>query len=244
MENVTGYVHSVETAGTLDGPGVRYVLFMQGCPLACLYCHNPDARAFKTGRKSDTYTELREIARNRDFLKRTGGGVTISGGEPLCQPEFVKAVFKGCKALGIHTALDTSGFTGHKADDELLGYTDLVLLDIKHINPKAYKELTGVKLEPTLEFAKRLAEMGKKVWLRYLLVPGYTDDPASIEELAGFAGQLGNIERVEILPFHNMGAYKWKELGISYALENTPSPDRNQIDAAKSLFREAGLAVY
>ncbi|MCH8495949.1 MAG: pyruvate formate lyase-activating protein [Balneolales bacterium] len=243
MENVTGYVHSIESAGTLDGPGIRRILFLQGCPLSCLYCHNPDARPFKQGRKTDAFSELREIARNREYFKRTGGGFTISGGEPLSQPDFVKAIFDGCKRMGIHTALDTSGFTGHKADDELLSYTDLVLLDIKHIRPSAYKELTGVKLQPTLDFAKRLADMKKPVWLRYVLVPGFTDDLDDLAELANFVKTLGNVERVEVLPYHKMGEYKWDCLGIENKLADTPEPTKDEVELAVDSFRKAGLAV-
>ena len=244
MKDVTGYIHSVETAGTLDGPGVRRVLFLQGCPLKCLYCHNPDSREFKCGRQTTSYKQLREIANSRNFLTKSGGGVTLSGGEPLSQPEFVKSILEGCKLMGLHTALDTSGFTGWRADDELLSYTDLVLLDIKHIDPVGYKKLTGVDLQPTLDFARRLADMGKPVWLRYVLVPGYTDNEANIKKLADLAKELGNVERVDILPFHNMGSYKWKELGMDYKLENTPEPEESCISMAQSAFREAGLTVY
>lgn len=244
MKNVPGYIHSVETAGTLDGPGVRRVLFLQGCPLACLYCHNPDARPFKCGTKTDSYQELREIAKNREYLLKTGGGVTLSGGEPLSQPEFVKSIFQGCQQMGIHTALDTSGFPGKRADDELLDATNLVLLDIKHIRPDAYKTLTGVSLHPTLEFAQRLADKNIPVWLRHVLVPGYTDHPDDLAALADFIRSMKNIERVEILPFHNMGAYKWKSLGLDYKLENTPEPCEIQIQKARKPFEDAGMMVY
>jgi len=244
MQNPTGYIHSVESAGTVDGPGVRRILFLQGCPLACLYCHNPDARPFKQGRKTDAFTELREIARQRAFFQATGGGVTISGGEPLCQPDFVKAIFEGCKRMGIHTTLDTSGFTGHKADDELLSYTDLVLLDVKHINPHEYKVLTGVKLQPTLDFAQRLAALRKPVWLRYVLVPGYTDKPEAMQALADFIRDMPNIQRVEILPYHKMGEYKWKELGVENRLADTPEPTPDEAEQARAIFRKAGLTVY
>ncbi|MCC5925630.1 MAG: pyruvate formate lyase-activating protein [Bacteroidetes bacterium] len=244
MNNPTGYIHSIESGGTVDGPGVRRILFLQGCPLACLYCHNPDARPFKQGRKTDAYSELREIARQKDFFASTGGGVTISGGEPLCQPDFVKAIFDGCQRMGIHTALDTSGFTGHKADDELLSYTDLVLLDIKHSDPDSYKALTGVKLQPTLDFANRLAAMNKPVWLRYVLVPGYTDQPEAIATLAEMVRDMPNIERVEILPYHKMGEYKWNQLGVENQLRDTPEPTPEETEKARSIFRDAGLTVY
>lgn len=244
MKNVTGYIHSRESAGTLDGPGVRRVLFLQGCPLNCLYCHNPDARPFKCGYKTDAYSELREIAKNKDYLIKTGGGVTLSGGEPLSQPEFVKAIFEGCKLMGIHTTLDTSGFTGHRADDELLSFTDLVLLDIKHIRPGNYKELTGVKLEPTLEFARRLDEKKIPVWIRYVLVPGYTDNKEALAELADFVRTLGNVERVEILPYHKMGEYKWKELGVENKLEHIREPDAAMVAGARDVMSRSGVPVY
>ncbi len=243
MKNVTGYIHSRESAGTLDGPGVRRVLFLQGCPLNCLYCHNPDSRPFRCGYKTDAYTELREIAKHKDYLIKTGGGVTLSGGEPLSQPEFVKTIFEGCKLMGIHTALDTSGFPGQRADDELLSYTDLVLLDIKHIRPHDYKILTGVKLEPTLEFARRLAENNISVWIRHVLVPGYTDNEESLNELAEFVRSLGNVERVEILPYHKMGEYKWKELDIENKLMNIQEPDSCMIAGAKNVLKKSGVMV-
>lgn len=244
MKNPTGYVHSIETAGTLDGPGIRHVMFLSGCPLNCLYCHNPDTRSYKGGRKTDAFTELREIARQREILETMGGGVTLSGGEPLWQLDFVKAIFEGCKRMGLHTSLDTSGFLGAKADDELLSYTDLVLLDIKSFDPVGYKVLTGVKLQPTLDFAERLAKLQKPVWLRFVLVPGYTDDFEALNEMAVFAQSLGNIERVEILPFHKMGEYKWEALGMNYRLKDTPEPDADLVKRAKEPFATAGLEVY
>lgn len=244
MQDVTGYIHSIETAGTLDGPGVRRVLFLQGCPLRCLYCHNPDSRAFKCGRQTSSYEQLRDLARNRSFLQKSGGGVTLSGGEPLAQPAFVKSIFEGCRRMGIHTVLDTSGYTGWRADDELLSYTDMVLLDIKHMEPESYKKLTSVDLQPTIDFARRLAEKQIPVWLRYVLVPGYTDSPKHLQELAGFAAELGNVQRVDVLPFHNMGAFKWAELGMDYQLEHTPEPDQQSISMAQNAFREVGLSVY
>ncbi len=239
MDNVTGHIHSVESAGTLDGPGVRRVIFLQGCPLACLYCHNPDARTFKCGTQTDAFTELKHIARNANFLKTSGGGVTLSGGEPLSQPKFVKAIFAGCKHMGLHTALDTSGYPGRRADDTLLGLTDLVLLDIKHIKPSKYKVLTGVDLQATLDFAQRLADLNKPVWLRYVLVPGYTNQMDDLAELADFIRPMNNIERIDVLPFHNMGCYKWKALGLDYPLEHTPEPNREQIELAKQALSRA-----
>lgn len=244
MKNVTGYLHSVETAGTLDGPGIRRVLFLNGCPLNCVYCHNPDTRKYKGGTQTDAYTELKAIAKQQEMMRSMKGGVTISGGEPLWQPDFVKAVFEGCKLMDLHTALDTSGFLGRKADDELLSYTDLVLLDIKHFDHEGYKRVTGVDLQPTLDFAERLADMNKPVWLRYVLVPGYTDDLDSIRRMGAYARRLGNVERVEVLPFHKMGEYKWEALEMDYSLFDIPEPTTEMVDRAKSQFEEEGVLVY
>lgn len=244
MKNVNGFLHSIESSGTLDGPGVRRVLFLSGCPLNCLYCHNPDTRAMRAGQKTDSFTLLKDIAANSDLLKKMHGGVTLSGGEPLCQPAFVKSILEGCKMMDLHTALDTSGYLGAKADDDLLSYTDLVLLDIKSFNPKNYQTLTGKALQPTLDFAQRLADLNKKVWLRYVLVPGYTDQMSDLAELATFAKKLGNVERVEVLPFHKMGEFKWQQLGMDFPLKDTPEPDQSLISQAVSTFADAGLEVY
>lgn len=244
MENVTGYLHSVETAGALDGPGIRRVLFLNGCPLKCVYCHNPDTRRYKGGNKTDAFTELKAIARQKEMLISMKGGVTVSGGEPLWQPEFVKAIFEGSKIMGLHTALDTSGFLGKKADDELLSHTDLVLLDIKHFDPEGYKRVTGVDLQPTLDFAERLAAMEKPVWLRFVLVPGYTDDMKAIGKMAAYARKLGNVERVEVLPFHKMGEYKWEAMEMDYELFDIPEPDPELVQKTKRQFELEKIPVY
>ena len=240
---VRGWVHSVETGGTVDGPGIRYVLFLAGCPLRCLYCHNPDTRHMHDGTPTPSGEVLAEIATYADFLNRAHGGLTISGGEPLVQPEFCAAIFRGAKQLGLHTALDTSGFLGRHADDHLLADVDLVLLDIKAFQEATYRKLTGVSLRPTLEFAERLALMGKPVWLRYVLVPGLTDDPAEIESLAEFAAGLGVVERVDVLPFHKMGEFKWRSLGLPYALADTEPPSAELTGHVRDLFRARGLRV-
>jgi len=244
MKNVTGYIHSIETAGTLDGPGIRRVIFLNGCPLKCVYCHNPDTRKYKGGIETDAYTELKSIARQKDMLLSMNGGVTLSGGEPLWQPDFVKTVFEGSKMMGLHTALDTSGFLGHKADDELLSYTDLVLLDIKHFDPDGYKRVTGVDLQPTLDFAERLAAMNKPVWLRFVLVPGYTDEMKAIEKMAAYARKLGNVERVEVLPFHKMGEFKWEAMEVDYDLFDVDEPTGALISETKSCFESEGILTF
>ncbi|MFR7733451.1 MAG: pyruvate formate-lyase-activating protein [Collinsella sp.] len=166
----------MESCGTVDGPGIRFVLFLSGCSLRCRYCHNPDASYVRRGQTRSAADILEELARYRDFLQAAGGGLTLSGGDPLFQPAFAKAVLKGGKAMGLHTCLDTSGHLGANADGELLEHTDLVLLDIKAWNPERYRNLTGGELRPTLESAERLAALRKPVWLRYVLVPGLTDD--------------------------------------------------------------------
>ena len=240
-----GWVHSTETFGTADGPGIRYVLFLSGCPLRCQYCHNPDTWHRKDGTLTSVEDILTDIGSYRNFFGRGRGrgGVTLSGGEPLVQPKFCKAILRGCKEMGLHTALDTSGYLGKQADDALLQDVDLVLLDIKAASGLKYKSLTGVKLDPTIRFAERLAHMNKPVWLRYVLVPGLTDKLDDIEAMATFAAGLGNIERVDVLPFHNMGEHKWRELGLDYQLSGVAPPSSEILNAARATFRSAGLLV-
>lgn len=239
--SATGLVHSVESCGTVDGPGIRFVLFLSGCSLRCRYCHNPDASFARRGRERSAADVLEEIGRYRDFLKAAGGGVTLSGGDPLFQPAFSKFVLQGCHALGLHTCLDTSGHLGKGADGELLAHTDLVLLDIKAWNPDRYRELTGGDLLPTLEFAERLAALRKPAWLRYVLVPGFTDNMEEVEALARYASRLGNVERVDVLPFHQMGRFKWDELGLDYTFRDVPEPSAAMTDGVREIFRAAGF---
>jgi pyruvate formate lyase activating enzyme len=238
--NVEGYVHSVETGGAVDGPGLRFVVFLQGCSLRCLYCHNPDTWHLKDGKKKGVAHLLNEIVLYSHYLKRTGGGVTVTGGEPLSQPEFVTALFQGCKALGLHTALDTNGYLGANADQALLDATDLVLLDIKAFDPGLYRKLTHADLAPTLHFAQRLSEMKKPTWLRYVLVPGWTDDLAQIDQLAQYAANL-NMEKVEVLPFHKMGEPKWEAMKLDYKLKDTDPPSPELIARVKEIFVSHGL---
>jgi pyruvate formate lyase activating enzyme len=239
-----GYLHSVETGAAVDGPGVRFVYFMSGCPFRCLYCQNPDTWKIDSGRKVTLDEAFAEIVPYKDFLK-FAGGVTFSGGEPLVQARFVGELLKRIKsAFGLHTALDTQGFLHTSVDDAFFDAVDLVLLDIKHIDPEKYLKLTGQALQPTLDFAQRLVRLRKKMWIRYVFVPGVTDDDADIRRLADFAAGLGDgVERIEVLPFHQMGAFKWKELGIPYALEHTPTPTVGALDHARGLFAAKGLRV-
>lgn len=237
-----GYIHSFESFGTKDGPGIRFVLFLQGCPLRCLYCHNVDTWELKDKKYTMTADEImKEILKVKGFIK--SGGVTISGGEPLVQPDFVKEVFIKCRENGIHTALDTSGYIFSEKAKEVLEFTDLVLLDIKHINPEKYEVLTSVKLENTLKFAKYLNEIEKPVWTRYVLVPGYSDDEKDLHKWAKYVSQFNNIKRVDILPFHQMGGYKWKEVGKEYKLKDTPTPTRNEVKKVEEIFLSYGLNV-
>lgn len=238
---IRGWIHSTETGGAVDGPGIRYVLFLSGCMLRCKYCHNPDTWHMHQGRPTTSREVLKEIAGYAKFLLHAKGGLTISGGEPLVQPDFVHAILRGAKEMGLHTALDTAGFLGSHADDYLLADVDLVLLDIKAFSEATYHDLTGVALKPTLDFARRLAAMKKPVWLRYVLVPGLTDKFDEIEGLAAFAAGLGNVERVDVLPFHKMGEFKWKEAGIPYALTDTEPPSEQLIERTQAVFRAHGL---
>lgn len=238
-----GRIHSVETSSAVDGPGIRYVIFTQGCLLRCQYCHNPDTRD-PLGGKEVTVDELIEDIRHyQSYLTYSGGGVTITGGEPLLQPEFVREIFRRCQELGIHTALDTSGFPDFERSKLVLDSVDLVLLDIKSFDPEIYHRVTNVAIAPTLQFARHLSAINKPTWIRFVLVPGLTDDAANVEGLAQFVATLKNVEKLEVLPFHKMGEYKWKELGFPYLLESTDPPTPEQIESTKAIFRRYGLMV-
>lgn len=239
-EATYGWVHSYETGSTVDGPGIRITLFMSGCLLRCLYCHNPDTWHLKDGTRVDLAQAIRRLNDFAPMLRAMGGGLTISGGEPLVQPGFTRGMFASAKRMGLHTALDTSGFLGARADDDYLANVDLVLLDIKSGDPDTYRKVTGKDIEPTLRFAERLAAMNKPVWIRYVLVPGLSDAPDNIGTVARFVGPMKNVEWVEVLPFHQMGAFKWKSLGLEYQLADTQPPTPEQVRAALDIFRQAG----
>jgi pyruvate formate lyase activating enzyme len=234
-----GWIHSFDTSAGVDGPGLRLSFFLSGCLLRCLYCHNPDTWTPHHGRQMSVEDLLAETKRYAPMLKR--GGITFTGGEPLLQTEFLRAALHAMKAEGYHTAVDTAGLLGDRVDDAMMRDIDLVLLDIKHWNAESYLQITGQKLEPTLQFARRLAEAKRPVWLRYVLVPGLTDQPEAIEGLAEFAASLGNIERVDVLPFHQLGKDKWHALGLQYHLETTPAPTHEQTADAISIFARHGL---
>lgn len=221
---MTGFIHSKESFGTVDGPGIRYVLFMQGCPLRCLYCHNPDTWEIGTGEEITADDVIKEFNKNRSFYKN--GGITVTGGEPLLQVDFLICLFKKAKKEGIHTCIDTSGITysPNNAEyvaklKELLSYTDLVMLDIKHIRAEAHKALTGADNKNILLFAKFLEENNIPLWIRHIIVQGYTDKPEDLVCLGEFIGTLKNLKALDVLPYHTMGVNKYKEMGIPYALE-------------------------
>jgi pyruvate formate lyase activating enzyme len=235
-----GYIHSYTTGSALDGPGLRYVLWTTGCAFRCQYCHNPDTWHKRNGEQRSVESILTDIAGYERFLRNSGGGVTISGGEPLIQAPFVSQIFQGCKRMGLHTALDTNGYFGHRLSDSDLAAVDLVLLDIKSWDPDTHRKVTGCEVGPVLVFAQRLADLCKPTWIRFVLVPGLTDDPANVHGLARFVSHLSNVERVEILPFHQMGAYKWKERGIPYPLEGVKPPSQAQVKEVIEIFRSYG----
>lgn len=234
---IKGRIHSFESFGTVDGPGIRFVIFMQGCPFRCLYCHNPDTWSNESGTLYSVDEVFNKIKRYVPYFKNSGGGITVSGGEPLVQAEFIIELFKKCKEDGIHTAIDTNGFVDSNSDvvNALLDYTDLVLLDIKHIDNEKHKSLTGCSNENVLKFAKHLSERKIPVWLRYVVVPGITDFEPDVKKLSKFIGSLSNIENIELLPFHKTGEYKWKELGLDYKLYDTQPANDNDIEKVRQI---------
>lgn len=238
-----GYVHSRETFGTVDGPGIRYVLFLQGCPMRCKYCHNPDTWKMNTGEKVSTADIICEYKKNREFYKN--GGITVTGGEPMLQIEFVTELFRLAKAENIHTCIDTSGvtFTPDNVEylnkvDELLSFTDLIMLDIKHINSDTHKELTGHRNEHILRFAEYVSEKGITLWIRHVVVPGITDDEDALIALGEFIGKLKTLRALDVLPYHTLGVSKYKELGIKYPLEGVRDANADDVKRARERILE------
>lgn len=235
-----GRIHSFESFGTVDGPGIRFVVFMQGCPMRCLYCHNPDTWSANAGSEY-TAEQVAERALKYKSYFTGGGGVTVSGGEPMLQAEFVSSLFSLLKERGVHTALDTSGVMfdagNPKKYDGLLKVTELVLLDIKHIDDAEHRRLTGHSNKNVLAFASYLAELGKPVWIRHVLVPGITDRDDYLCRLKEFICLLGNVKKVEVLPYHTMGVVKYDKLGIAYPLKDTQPPSAERIANAKEILK-------
>lgn len=234
-----GNIHSIETFGTVDGPGVRFVVFMQGCPLRCAYCHNPDTWEFGGGTKMSVNTLLEEILRYRNYIE----GITVTGGEPLDQIDFVTELFTKVKEHGLSTCVDTSGATFNRSEttlkkmDKLLDVCDLVMLDIKHIDSAKHEALTGKGNENILDFAKYLAKKNKDTWIRYVLTPSVTDDEKDMLSWAKFVGTLKNVKKIEILPYHTMGVGKYAELGIEYKLNGVKEPTKEEIERAEKILK-------
>ncbi|WLR42453.1 pyruvate formate-lyase-activating protein [Bacillus carboniphilus] len=231
-------IHSIETCGTVDGPGLRYIVFTQGCLLRCQYCHNPDTWNVRGGRDITVSEIINDLKEYLPFLKASGGGITVSGGEPLLHVPFLIELFKECKKLGVHTTIDSSGgcFHNHPAFiqplEELLKYTDLVLLDLKLIDEKRHKKLTGMTNRHILDFAQYLSDKDIPVWIRHVLVPGVTDREDDLAWLADFIKTLNNVKKVEVLPYHQLGMYKWEALGLKYELSHVDPPNDEQVKHA------------
>ena len=241
---MNGFVHSTESFGTVDGPGVRFVVFLQGCPMRCQYCHNPDTWKMNTGAVRSAQSLIQEYERNAAFYKK--GGITVTGGEALMQIDFVLELFRLAKEKNIHTCLDTSGVTYHPGEsnynrklDELMAVTDLVMLDIKHIDPEGHKVLTGHDNGGILAFARYLEEKQIAVWIRHVVVPGITDDPVLLTRLGTFLGTLSNIQALDVLPYHIMGVTKYEQLNIPYPLEGVPPATKQQAMEAKKIILTA-----
>lgn len=220
-----GFIHSYETCGAVDGPGIRFVVFTQGCPLRCKYCHNPDTWAPDKGQETTSEDLIDKIGRYKVFMRNTGGGLTVSGGEPLMQAEFVADLFKKAKEHDLHTALDTSGVSSPDRVESVLEHTDLLLLDVKSTDPQMYQMLTGAKIDYFHKILELSAKHKVEVWLRLVVVPGFTDKLEEIEKINTIKAKYSNISKVELLPFHKMGEYKWAELGLEYELEETREPE-------------------
>jgi pyruvate formate lyase activating enzyme len=239
-----GFLHSFTTGSAVDGPGVRVVAWTTGCMWRCLYCHNPDTWTMSNGIPVTVQKAADELRKYRQGLKVMGGGFTLSGGEPLMQHRFAVKLFTAARAMGIHTAVQTNGHYGDKLSDAELESIDLVLLDIKMWDPERHRRLTGMDGASTRAFAERLAANKRPMWVRFVLVPGLSDRIDDIKGIASFAAKLGNVQRVDVLPFHQLGRFKWKELGLHYELERREPPTPDAVEAACRVFRAEGLTAY
>lgn len=242
--STTGIIHSLETGGTVDGPGIRFVAFMQGCLMRCLYCHNRDTWDMRTEQSQEISVDalMQKVISYRFYFRATGGGVTASGGEPLLQAEFIRDWFSACKAYGIHTCLDTNGYARqyNAVLDELLDHTDLVMLDLKQLNPEIHKKLVGVSLTRTVRFAEYLAARRQPTRVRYVIVPGYSDDDDSAHRLGRFIAEMDNVQEVELLPYHELGAHKWALCGDTYQLEGVHPPPRATVVRIAEIIQSYG----
>jgi pyruvate formate lyase activating enzyme len=236
-----GFLHSLTTGSTVDGPGVRVVAWTAGCQFRCLYCHNPDTWNMMNGFPVTVDRAADELRKYRHGLKIMAGGFTLSGGEPLMQDRFAVRLFAAAKQMGVHTALDTNGFLGDRLSDAELEQIDLVLLDIKGWDSERHRYLTGKDVRPTLDFARRLSARRRPISLRFVLVPGLTDDAEDITQIARFCAELGVVERVDVLPFHQLGKFKWEKLGIEYTLQDVQPPTNELVEWTRERFRSVGL---
>ena len=244
MDNVSGFIHSIESFGTVDGPGVRYVVFFQGCPMRCLYCHNPDTWHMADGQTMTVGQVLAPFRKNRAFYQK--GGITATGGEPLMQLDFLTALFETAKKEGVHTCLDTSGITFRPEDaeltarfDRLMAATDLIMLDLKQVIPERHQALTGQSNENILAFAKYAAEKDKKLWIRHVVVPGWTDDVESLTALGRFMAQLKTVKALDVLPYHTLGVHKYQQMGMPYPLEGVQPLEQKDAERARSVILQA-----
>ncbi len=241
--SIKGRINSVETFGTVDGPGIRYIVFFQGCPLRCQYCHNRDSWDIKGGKEISLKELVQDIKKYIPFMKASGGGVTVSGGEPTLQLPFLTALARELKSLGIHVALDTSGYISYGAVQELIKYVDLVLLDLKEMNALRHLSLTSVDNRKILQFARDLSERNIPLWIRHVVVPGITDNEEDLSRLAQFIKTLNTVERVDLLPYHSMGRFKWKTLQVPYPLEQISDATDLDIAKAAAIFEKYGVHI-
>jgi len=239
-----GFLHSFTTGSTVDGPGVRVVAWTSGCHWRCLYCHNPDTWNMTKGIPVSLARATEELRRYRYGLRAMSGGFTLSGGEPLMQDRFAVKLLTAAKKMEIHTALDTNGSLGERLSDAELENVDLVLLDLKSWEPALHRRITGMEVGPVLDFARRLADRRKKIWVRFVLVPGLSDNPENVSKIARFAADLGVVQRVDVLPFHQMGRFKWTELKLNYTLDDVQPPTREAVARVCEQFRAVGLTAH
>ncbi|MCR8636467.1 pyruvate formate-lyase-activating protein [Paenibacillus radicis (ex Xue et al. 2023)] len=238
-----GRIHSIETFGTVDGPGIRFVLFMQGCALQCQFCHNPDTWDTEGGKQVTVDEIIGELEPYLEYYRRSGGGITVTGGEPTLQASFVAQLFRECKRrYGLHTALDSSGFCEPNHAEELMEATDLVLLDLKQMNKARHETLTGQPNDRIHRFANWLSEHRKPVWIRHVLIPGITDSFEDLYALGSFIGTMRNVQKIELLPYHRMGIYKWQQLNKAYPLEGVPAPSEREVERAWGIV-QSGIAA-
>lgn len=240
----TGRIHSIETFGTVDGPGIRCIFFFQGCPLKCKYCHNRDTWDAKIGTEYTADELIEKACKYKSYMKSSGGGITASGGEATLQADFLAELFAKAKENDIHTCLDTSGFVDVEKIDKVLDNTDLVLLDLKHMDDEKSKELTGVSIQKTLKLAKHLDERNIPVWIRHVLVPGITDSEDNLSKLGEFAASLNNVDRFELLPYHSIGIHKWESMGIDYELKDVRDADQDDVKKASEIIERYGVKVF